>query len=101
MEQFFRPMRAEEGGVAPALEGDHALTPSERDGSAVTSRDVKTLQKEDSKCRAIITYLTTRLMPQAAKMASFVRQHAKHCIVQDDKPSSGLSDYMQISRERR
>ena len=41
MEQFFRPMRAEEGGAAPAL-GDHALTPSERDGSAVTSRDVKT-----------------------------------------------------------
>ena len=76
-------MRAEEGGVAPAL-SDRILTPAERDGSKATSRDVKTLQREDDKCRAIITYITTGVMPQATKLASFVRQHAKHCIVRDD-----------------
>ena len=83
MEQFFRPMRVEEGGVAPAL-SDRVLTPAERDGSAATPKDVKTLQREDDKGRAIITYITTGMMPQATKLASFVRQHAKHCVVQDD-----------------
>ena len=80
MKQFFGTLPTDEGGVPSA---DSHGVPLERDGSAVTAKDFKVLQQQDSKCSAITTFLTSGVMPSELKLASFVRQHARHCTFLD------------------
>ena len=80
MKQFFRPLPPEEGGIVVS---DAQGVPLERDGSSVSAADVKQLQREDPKCKAIMTFLTSGVMPTDAKMAACVRQQARHCVITD------------------
>ena len=80
MAQFFKPLPLEEGGVPNEATRE---VPQEQDGSAATASDVKALQREDKKCLAIMTFLTSGVVPPEAKMAAFVRQHARHCTIED------------------
>ena len=80
MTQFFKPLPLEEGGVPNETTRE---VPQEQDGSAATASDVKALQREDKKCLAIMTFLTSGVVPSEAKMAAFVRQHARHCTIED------------------
>lgn len=80
MKQFFGTLPTEEGGVPTA---DAQGVPLERNGSAVTAEDFKLLQREDPKCAAVMTFLTSGVMPQELKLAAFVRQHARHCVLSE------------------
>ena len=80
MKQFFRPLPPEEGGIVVS---DDQGVPLERDGSSVSAADVKQLQREDPKCKAIMTFLTSGVMPTDARLAACVRQHARHCVITD------------------
>ena len=76
----FRPLPPEEGGIVVS---DDQGVPLERDGSSVSAADVKQLQREDPKCKAIMTFLTSGVMPTEARLAACVRQHARHCVIID------------------
>ena len=78
MAQFFTPLPLAEGGL-PRRDG----TPLEKDGSAAQAADIPYLQRQDKKCLAIVTYLTSGVTPADQKLASFVRQHARHCSVRN------------------
>ena len=78
MAQFFTPLPLTEGGI-PRKDG----TPLENDGSAAQAADIPYLQRQDKKCLAIVTYLTSGVTPADQKLASFVRQHARHCSVKN------------------
>ena len=80
MKQFFRPLSPEEGGI---MVSDDQGVPLERDGSSVSAADVKQLQREDPKCKAIMTFLASGAMPTDARLAACVRQHARHCVITD------------------